>query len=372
MKKIFLSFFTIINILPLSGQEAKMVVAGKPGLSETEIVARRMPDGRSCAAVKIFSDLEGFSYNAYLGVQRLDHKPGQDLVFLDPEERILLVYHTGYDPLKIIFSEIGIRLNERQVWEVKIRGGKVDMVSASFLIEPPDADLAVDRKTMAGGPTFPLKTGKHIIKIEKKDYRTVEDTVDVNLNRVLFKYRLEFKPEMVLVPGGTFEMGDVFNEGHADEKPVHTVTVGSFYMSKYEVTFSEFDAFCEATDREKPGDSGWGRGLRPAINVSWYDAVEFCNWRSIHEGLKPCYKIDKTRKDSNNRGLIDTLAWIVECDFLAKGYRLPTEAEWEYAAREGGKKIRFGNGKDIADPNEINFDGSWAFKVYYSVSGIYR
>lgn len=91
MKKILLLLFTFIFVLHLSAQQAKMEVAGKPEFLETEIAARRMPDGRSCAGVKILSDLKGFSYNSYLGVQGLDHKPGQDVVFLDPAERVLLV-----------------------------------------------------------------------------------------------------------------------------------------------------------------------------------------------------------------------------------------------------------------------------------------
>ena len=127
---------------------------------------------------------------------------------------------------------------------------------------------------------------------------------------------------MVFVEGGTFQMGS--NSGESDEKPVHSVTVSGFYMDKYEVTFDEYDAYCTATSRTKPGDQGWGRGTRPVINVSWFDAVAYCNWRSQKEGLTPCYTIS-----GNN----------VKCNFRAKGYRLPTEAEWEYAAR-GGKESR--------------------------------
>jgi len=74
------------------------------------------------------------------------------------------------------------------------------------------------------------------------------------------------EPAMVSVPGDTFQMGS--NNGETDEKPVHAVTVSDFYISKYEVTFDEYDAFCEATKREKPDDRGWGRRKRPVINVS--------------------------------------------------------------------------------------------------------
>lgn len=108
----------------------------------------------------------------------------------------------------------------------------------------------------------------------------------------------------------------------SDANPVHRVTVDSFYIAKYEVTFEEYDKFCEEMKKDKPPDQGMGRGRRPVIEVNWYDAVEYCNWLSSQEGFVPCYTIkDKT----------------VVCDFTANGYRLPTEAEWEYAARGGHK-----------------------------------
>ncbi len=174
---------------------------------------------------------------------------------------------------------------------------------------------------------------------------------------------------MVRVRGGTFTMGDMFAEGGSDELPTHSVTVDEFLMGKTEVTFDEFDAFCTATGREKPSDAGWGRGTRPVINVDWYDAVEYCNWLSQRQGLNVAYTIDKSREDPNNSGTYDSKKWTVSTNWNANGYRLPTEAEWEYAAREAGKKIRFGNGKDIADPAQINFDGSAS---NYSVVGEFR
>ena len=124
---------------------------------------------------------------------------------------------------------------------------------------------------------------------------------------------------MVFVEGGTFDMG---SDQLEDEKPVHKVTLRSFMIGKYEVTFTEYDAYCQATGNSRPSDWNWGRGNRPVINVSWYDAVAYCNWRSQKEGLTSCYAINGTNV-TYNAG--------------ANGYRLPTEAEWECAARGGNK-----------------------------------
>ncbi|HNS31010.1 MAG TPA: SUMF1/EgtB/PvdO family nonheme iron enzyme [Tenuifilaceae bacterium] len=135
---------------------------------------------------------------------------------------------------------------------------------------------------------------------------------------------------MVRANNGTFSMGNTRNdsEGDENEKPVHQVTLTySYWIGKYEVTFQEYDAFCDATGRTKPSDNGWGRGKRPVMNVSWWDAIAFCNWLSSEEGLP--YAYDSSGNLLNQSGQITTDISQV------KGYRLPTEAEWEYAARGG-------------------------------------
>ncbi len=110
-------------------------------------------------------------------------------------------------------------------------------------------------------------------------------------------------PEMVWIPAGKFLMGDIQGIGLKDEVPVHEVEIKQrFAIGKYSVTFSEYDFFCEATGRKKPGDRGWGRGKQPVILVNWLDAIAYTKWLSKETG---------------------------------KQYRLPIEAEWEYAARAG-------------------------------------
>ena len=135
--------------------------------------------------------------------------------------------------------------------------------------------------------------------------------------------RLSYEPEMVLVPGGTFLMGCVSGKGcQNDEKPVHRVTVSKFYMSKYETTFAQWDACVkDGGCKHKPKDEGWGRGS-PVMNVSWNDANEYAKWLSGKTG---------------------------------EVWRLPTEAEWEYAARGGTKtKYSWGNRIDCRKANYGN------------------
>lgn len=109
-------------------------------------------------------------------------------------------------------------------------------------------------------------------------------------------------PEMVVVAAGSFQMGDMQGRDKA-ALPVHTVKIQKpFAIGRYEVTFEEYDKFAQATGRKLPNDGGGGRGRQPVINFSWQDGVEYTKWLSTETG---------------------------------KHYRLPTEAEWEYAARGG-------------------------------------
>jgi formylglycine-generating enzyme required for sulfatase activity len=133
-------------------------------------------------------------------------------------------------------------------------------------------------------------------------------------------------PELVWIPGGTFTMGS--DAGEPDEQPRHKVTLSGFAMSKYEVTNAEFERFDPGHRAFRNGNS-W-RDREPVLAVSWVDAAKYCNWLSEQCGLSPVYA-----ERAPDAAKPNAKVWLA--DLKADGFRLPTEAEWEYVATGRGE-----------------------------------
>ena len=162
------------------------------------------------------------------------------------------------------------------------------------------------------------------------------------LNPRLFdELNARYFPSMLAIPGGTFTFGGDEND---DEKPSHKVTLSNFRISSTEITWWQYNLFRAATGMEKPG---WNvDGDNPVVNVNWYDAILYTNWLSIRQGLEPVYTIDSIARDTQNLRDFDDLKWSVLLIQNANGYRLPTESEWEYAARAGAN-FSFSGGDNL-------------------------
>jgi formylglycine-generating enzyme len=171
-----------------------------------------------------------------------------------------------------------------------------------------------------------LSTGRHSVEMRYTDGEKETKSVTVQKDRtatLAFTYKpapvSKIPEDFVLVKAGSFTMGSPSGESGRDSDEIqHTVRISKdFYISKYEVTQAEYKSIMGTN----PSDTDRGIGDNNPVNkVSWYDAVEYCNKRSRQEGLTPAYTING-----------NTVTW----NKNANGYRLPTEAEWEYAARGG-------------------------------------
>ncbi len=146
-------------------------------------------------------------------------------------------------------------------------------------------------------------------------------------------------PEMLVIPAGSFMMGSPDDEPqrNSDEGPQHQVEITNFAIGRTEVTFEQYDRFARATGRKLPDDRDWGRGNRPVIYVKWEDATAYAAWLSEQTGQR---------------------------------YRLPSEAEWEYAAR-AGTLTPFSTG-DCINTDQANYNGKYDYADCGAKTGLYR
>ena len=163
-------------------------------------------------------------------------------------------------------------------------------------------------------------------------------------------------PGMVYIPAGVFQMGDNL-DGLTDALPVHNVALNAFFMDRFEVTkelWQSVQAWSTGHSFSISGGSYYAAG-HPVQSISWYDMVKWCNARSEKEGLTPCYYTDTAQTLIYRTGNTDVTNAMVK--WSANCYRLPTEAEWEKAARGGAMGLRYPWGNSI-DGSQANYYGS--------------
>ena len=233
----------------------------------------------------------------------------------------------------LLFLQLSLAKAQRVSWVNMSQEGKNLVVE--YVLEASEPQEIFLYLSTDGGKTFskPLEkvsgdVGKGIAPGNKRIvWNVLEELPELVGDNVVFMVEIpegliweanEGRPRMewVDVPAGTFLMGSPSYETDRldDEGPQHLVTLSGFKMSKYEVTFDQYDAFCKATGRQKPSDEGWGRGNQPVINVDWNDATAFADWMTKW--------VSTHQPDSSV--LMERII-----------PRLPTEAEWEYACRAG-------------------------------------
>ncbi len=162
----------------------------------------------------------------------------------------------------------------------------------------------------------------------------------------------EQAPELVQITSGSYDGTTVLNPPSEVFIEGRSITIPSLYVCAHEVTQKEYGTYCALDDEdflefdEDKGDN------YPMYYVSWYDALVYCNKRSLAEKLTPCYSISGKTNPSEWGAVPDETDAVWEaatCDFTANGYRLPTEAEWEYCARGGNKDSYKYSGSDDLD-----------------------
>ncbi|MGC9424125.1 PEGA domain-containing protein, partial [Vibrio sp.] len=178
----------LLSVSAYSQQLPQMRLVETPRLLRNEFVGSQHRDinDRVAAAIKVISDMSGLTYQSNNGVVDVEKSPGVDMVYLQPDERVLEIYKSGYEPLRVILSDYNIQLESRRIWELKVTGEKKPL-NVTILSDPPDAEKIVDGEVLGTGESFRIVPGEHELRLRKEGYRGITTRITISEENTLFR-----------------------------------------------------------------------------------------------------------------------------------------------------------------------------------------
>ncbi len=313
-KALLLILLLTVCYYKLPAQElSQMSIVGKAEFLPNELIARtdenRDKNGDLAAGLLVVSDLRGLNYDSNDGIiRRVNRGSGEDLLYLSPKERVVTIYSEGFEPLRFVLNDIGIKLESGRVWQIKITGDrKTDHIPINIVRDQEDSDVYIDDNYVGKGTTHRVSLGEHSIRIEKPGFRIIKDTITVTETKTLFNYRMVLlEPQRITirsVPAGATIFLDNVDEGITDKQLFKLPGKYSIKLSK-----SGFSDISEEIEVKEDAANVFtfnlsSRSVTLTLNISPSDAV-----------------ITLNRVDYTNRKIIDISPGTYRIDISKEGY----------------------------------------------------